>query len=374
MRKLAVLGSYDDGDLYQRNRVLVDVLQRLCEQTVVVNTRSRDTAAIAGTLSIVDRARALLREAKVLWDMRSTFSDCDVVFVPYPAYTSLLALWCMGALKKRLVIADAFLELHSTVVEDRGLLPEGSLRSSLLLAVQRVTLNRARCVLIDTEEQAELLRKNLERSFTQVVAVPVGIDETQWFPVSLPETTVIRVLFWGTFIPLHGVEHIVAAAKTLHGEQASIEFVLLGDGQTASSIAALLDDAPLANLSWHRGIHSTARIREELAAAHIVLGVFGDTRKADRVVPYKVHQALASNRALISRSAQATNHAIDPTRGFVSCKAADAGALALAIKSVAERLRSGWRPATRDIYDQHFGQMVIEGQLSAVLQLDGQAP
>ena len=44
----------------------------------------------------------------------------------------------------------------------------------------------------------------------------VGIDEAQWQvlpPAS--ERRTCRVLFWGTFIPLHGVEYIVEMAALL---------------------------------------------------------------------------------------------------------------------------------------------------------------
>ncbi|GAB5415378.1 MAG: hypothetical protein Cons2KO_29810 [Congregibacter sp.] len=374
VHKLGIIGRFEDSDLYQRNRVLVNLLRELASDAVMINTREETRLQEAGGLVTTSRVSAGLRDLRAIWSSRKRLASCDTLFVPYPAYTSLILLRLVGTFRGRRVIADAFLELHSTVVEDRGLLPAGSWRAALLLAFQRLALRNADCVLIDTEEQAQLLRDRLRVNDERVVAIPVGIDEAQWFPLPLPATDTIRVIFWGTFIPLHGLEHIFAAASLLQEQQADIQIVILGDGQTADEVGQSFERAKLANLRWERGIHATHKIRAELAEVHIALGVFADTDKASRVIPYKVHQALASNRPVITRRSPAVSEFLCEEAGFVGCDPASPADLARTILELAARLRKGWRPSTRDLYEQHFGNDALRARLSAILNEQPVAP
>jgi glycosyltransferase involved in cell wall biosynthesis len=279
-----------------------------------------------------------------------------------------MVLWISGQSRDKLIVVDAFLELHSTVVEDRQLIPHGSLRARLLKAFQRFTLGKADIVLIDTAEQADLLRVLLDGTETQIADVPVGIDETIWTGLTSPVIAGrMQVLFWGTFIPLHGVEHIIAAARILEARGVEVDFRLIGDGQTAPAISAALALSPLDFLSWNRRIVDTDSLRAAIGDAHIVLGVFGDSAKAGAVVPYKVHQALACNRPIITRSGSAVSPLVDEDAGLIACPPADPAALADAVEGIVSRLKSGWSPNTRMLYERHLSNRVVKEKFRVVL-------
>ncbi|MFT4768052.1 MAG: glycosyltransferase involved in cell wall biosynthesis [Glaciecola sp.] len=368
-QRLAIFGAYSDHDLYQRNRILVNILEELSGETVYVRPETRSAGhGFSSGKTIFSRVGGLLRDAWSLWSQRSLLRGCDTVFVPYPAYLDIALLWISGQTRRKRLIVDAFLELHSTVVEDRKLIPHKSLRARMLLAFQRFTLGKADVVLIDTAEQATLLRQYLAGTDTQVAEIPVGIDESIW--TEIPRQAMAeraRLLFWGTFIPLHGVEHIVAAARLLESQGVDVDLRIIGDGQVAPSIWADLERAPLNTLSWERRIVDTDTLRGAIAEAHIVLGAFGDSLKAASVVPYKVHQALASGRPTITRSGAAINALADEHTGLIVCPPADPAALAGAIEETIARLKSDWSPAPRTVYEQHFSNRVIKESLIAAL-------
>ncbi|MDP5072237.1 MAG: glycosyltransferase [Congregibacter sp.] len=385
LRRLAVFGAYSDHDLYQRNRTLVNTLAELSEQTVYVRPRKLDDGKSPGVSSnpgvnsssthgfsagatLFSRLGRLLSDASSLWSQRSLLRDCDVVFVPYPAYLDVMVLWISGQSRGKLIIVDAFLELHSTVVEDRQLIPRDSLRARLLKAFQRFTLGRADIVLIDTAEQADLLRSLLCDTRARITEVPVGIDETIWTELSSPAVTGrVQVLFWGTFIPLHGVEHIIAAARILNARGVEVDFRLIGDGQTAAHISEDLALSPLDSLGWDRRIVDTDTLRAAIATAHIVLGVFGTSAKAGAVVPYKVHQALACNRPIITRSGSAVSSLVDESAGLIVCPPADPAALADAIEQLVSRLNNAWLPNTRMLYERYLSHRVVKEKLRLAL-------
>jgi glycosyltransferase involved in cell wall biosynthesis len=173
------------------------------------------------------------------------------------------------------------------------------------------------------------------------------------------------VLFWGTFIPLHGVEVIIEAARKLALKGKSVEFKLIGDGQTAADIAELVEQEPLPNLTWQRAVVGTEELQAAIAQAHVVLGVFGTSQKAANVVPYKVHQAMASDRPVITRHTEQLAALDCP--GVKLVPPGDSEALADAILALRAALLRGEVSATRPCYDEHFGSRVVASALDAAL-------
>jgi glycosyltransferase involved in cell wall biosynthesis len=369
-RRIAIFGSYSDHDLYQRNRILVELIEELSEDSIRIRPDTRTTShGFSAGQTLMARLRRLFSEAKSLWSQRHRLKGFDTIFVPYPAYLDVLCLWFLGLLRGRRLIVDAFLELHSTVVEDRAMTAPGSLRAGALRAFQRFTLSKADLVLIDTPQQAEILRQELRSLTTEVRDIPVGIDEGVWTPMPMPPVTQsLKLLFWGTFIPLHGVEHIVAAARLLEERGSRVQFQLIGDGQTADDVARELAREPPSNLHWTRKLIDSDSLRRAIGESHLVLGIFGNSAKAASVVPYKVHQALASNRPVVSRESECLNALADSARGLVLCPPANPVALADAIDMLCSEIRREWVPGTREIYESHFSRMIIKQGL--VIALD----
>lgn len=371
LQRLAIVGGYSDHDLYQRNRVLVSLALQMFPDHVVVrpdNDGPPVNPFAPGKQTLWKKLCRVFGDARSLLRQRHAIARCDVVFVPYPAYIDLMLLWATGSLRGKFVVADAFLDLQSTI-RDRRLLPDGSWRVRLLLAAERFALSRAHTVLIDTPEQAESLGHRMEGSGARLAVVPVGIDQAQWTPLPAPALDdPIRVLFWGTFIPLHGVETIVEAARVLSLRDRDIQINLIGDGPDADAVAAGLERMPVASLVWRRALVDTRELREAVAHSHIVLGIFGSSPKAAAVIPYKVHQALASNRPVISRASKALGAYADPHAGLFTVDPADADALAEAVLELAQRLRNGWVASTRTIYDDHFSSRIVQESLRNVFE------
>lgn len=365
--RLAVFGAYSDHDHYQRNRVLVEQLRALVPDAVVVRPKTRrdDHGFSAGT-ALSHRLQRMASDLWSLWSQRHALDDCDTVFIPYPAYVELIVLAVGGRLRDRRVIADAFIELHSTVVEDRQRYASGSPVALLLRWLQRVALRRADCVLIDTPRQLALLREQLGVDGPQIADVPVGIDEAIWRPVpTMAMTERLRVLFWGTFIPLHGVAVIIAAARAASTRGLAIEFQLVGDGQTGDAVAAELHARDPGNVQWRRERVSSAELVRMAEQADVILGVFGVSTKAASVIPYKVQQGLALNLPVVTR--EVAELPADPDAGLVAVPPGDPDALVDALEALLQRRAQGWFATTRAIYDQHFSNAVIRARLAQVL-------
>src|SRR5204862_2109483 len=104
-------------------------------------------------------------------------------------------------------------------------------------------------------------------------------------------------LFIGKLIPLHGLETILGAAR----RTPEIAFRVVGSGQ----LDHVLQSRP-PNVEWVRWI-DYERLPSELQGAGCALGIFGRSAKAQRVIPNKVFQALASGTPVVTADTPAAH-------------------------------------------------------------------
>jgi glycosyltransferase involved in cell wall biosynthesis len=303
----------------------------------------------------------------------------DVLLVGYPSHADVLPATLLARLRRRPVVMDAFLGLYDTVVEDRQLVGAGRPLAALVRLWERTALHLADRIMVDTQENAQMLVRSYQLPPERVFAVPAGIDESTWQPTPLPvDTSPFRVAFWGTFIPLHGVETLAQAAQILREKNESIEIEVIGTGQTAEHFAALVGALHLDNIVWRPDVVPIQEVARLAERSHCCLGVLGTTAKAGRVVPYKVHEALAAGRPVITADTDAIRRVLVDGKSALLVPAGNAPALAEAIgrlarnRDLCERLARGGRQA----YETHLSAAVMARKLDEGLRLllPGAAP
>jgi glycosyltransferase involved in cell wall biosynthesis len=172
-----------------------------------------------------------------------------------------------------------------------------------------------------------------------------------------------EVLFYGSMIPLHGVDVIVGAARRL-ASAPEIQFHLIGQGQTLSATSQSGGESPL---------RRTASVPYEalpaaIAHATLCLGIFGTSDKARRVVPHKVYEAAAMGQPIITADTPAIREAF-PEGSLALVPAGDADALADTILALcadpARRERLG--AAARQRFEEAFSTPAIAASLRAAM-------
>ena len=258
----------------------------------------------------------------------------DVVLVGYLGQLDVLVLWPFAKLRGATVVWDAFLSLYDTVVEDRKLASPHSLIARTLSCWEWLACRAADLTLLDTRAHADYFVERYRLPGDRVREVFVGAELEFFADAESMRATrrtdgPIRVLFYGQFIPLHGIETIVRAARL--AERDEIDWVLIGRGQESERIKAMLDEHPLPRIRWIPWVRYEA-LREWIRDADVCLGIFGATAKAARVIPNKVFQVLATGSALVTRDSPALRELIgDSTPGVKLVPAADPEALRSAL-------------------------------------------
>lgn len=267
---------------------------------------SRDVGALA-RLGI----RLLRSELRLALAAPRPLAWADAVLFGYPGQWDV-AFW--APLVRRAgcrIVFDPLVTLTETFVEDRQLVAPGSWRARWLRLLDRQALRAADLILADTPQQATYWAALAGVPLDRFVILPVGVDESLFGSHrrdavgardDAPER--LRVLFYGTYSPLHGAETIVDALHRLERAGEPISLVMIGTGQLEPAVkgrAAALGLRAVEFVQWV----PEAELAHWIAWADVVLGIFGATAKAARVVPNKVYQAMAMGAAIVTRDSPA---------------------------------------------------------------------
>ena len=357
--KVVLWGTYDLGK--PRTRILIRGLGEasgveLLQCHVDIWSGVEDKATLAGWRKIAILMIKILAAYPILIWRYLRLPRHDVVLVAYLGHLDVLVLWPFAALRGVPVVWDAFLSLYETVIEDRALAGRRHPLAWLMWGWDWLACRAANLVLLDTAAHARWFQSEFSLRTGRAKAVFVGAEPEAFAPVSdaaqlsngqSSNGQPVRVLFYGQFIPLHGIETIVAAAARTTPDQ--VAWTIIGTGQEEPRIRTLLDADPIPHLTWIKWV-PYSQLREHIAKADICLGIFGLSDKAARVIPNKVFQVIAAGRPIVTRDSPAMRELIElDTPGIRLVPAGDPDALLAGILGLASHLRSS---SMRNLFDR----------------------
>ena len=162
----------------------------------------------------------------------------------------------------------------------------------------------------------------------------VGADDNILQPCPYPSDNLpFTVFFTGTFIPLIGIEHIIKAAKILEERGEDIRLVIVGSGQSYQKITAMASDLAVSNVQFERPVRYE-QLSNLMSQAHLCLGIFGTSAKAQHGIPNKVFFALATQRAVVTGDTSAMREIFTHGENIWLCPTGNAAALADSISEL----------------------------------------
>lgn len=294
----------------------------------------------------------------------------DLVWVPCFRQRDLAAAARWARARGIPLVFDPLISAFDKQVDERGKFGAGSLRAKKLLAWERDIFGQAALVLADTSAHVAYFSEVLGVMRERLAVVYVGAEETIFYPMPLMEKAAdkpIDVLFYGSFIPLQGAEVVVEAARLYEGMP--VRWTLLGQGP----LLKLCEEKAkgLKNVAFENWL-PYEKLPARIGQADVLLGIFGATQKAARVIPNKVYQALACGRAVVTRVSDAYPISLqnDEKSGLVWTPANDARALAerIAILASDRNLISQLGNAAAATSNRFFSSDVLKSQLIDALE------
>jgi glycosyltransferase involved in cell wall biosynthesis len=299
------LGGYDPA--YQRNAVIRKGLVAHGDTVVEYPADPSFKAWLRYPLLLARiAARSGARPAAPRFPLRRA----DAIYVPAFCQKDVPLARFLATLVACPVVFDPLAPRYETKILDRRRRPADSLTARWNWWIDALAFRLSDIVLADTAAHAAYYASAFGVPARKLVVVPVGYDDALFDPdraapatarasASAPAGAAFTVLFFGSFLPLHGVDAVVEAARAVHRRDPAILFRFIGSGDTWARARALASDLGAANCAFEPWAPQAA-LPALVASADVALGVFGRTDKARRIVPHKLFQSLGMRKPVIT--------------------------------------------------------------------------
>ncbi len=291
----------------------------------------------------------------------------DLVWVPCFRHRDVAAAARWANARRVPLVFDPLISAYDKVVCEKECVTPDSPAARRLLSQEAALLQRCDAVIADTHCHADYFARQFNLNPKNVSIIPVGAESGLFTPQPWGTThDRVRVLFYGSFIGLQGPEVIAAAARLVP----EVEWRLIGDGPLKRQCQALCQS--LTNVTFTPWI-PYEQLPSHIGQADILLGVFGSSQKAIRVIPNKVYQSLACGRMVVTRISEAypkellTSPATETGLQFISSGSAEA--LAAAVRALAGQSvdLSKLGHLARESYERHFNSASIVSCLHTMI-------
>ncbi len=317
--------------------------------------------------------RKLLLALKILWAQCNLLvkyqnvPEYDLMIVGYTGHFDIFLAKILSSLRRKPLIFDFFWSMYCTFVEDRKVFKRGSLMAKFIKSIDRFSYKVSNLLLLDTQTHIKYISKTLKLNEKKFKRIWVGADESIFYPIKQKETGDFVVLFFGTFIPLQGVETIIKSAKKLEKER--ITFKIIGKGQLSSHIHNLSKTLKLENCEFIEWI-PLQNLAKEISQSDICLGIFGSSMKAASVIPNKVFDAIACNKPCISEDSPAIREIFTDRKDILLVPPEDETSLAKAILTLKNNsiLREGIAKNAYSLFLTHFSTKPIGYQIKKLVE------
>lgn len=308
--EIVFFGGYDPD--YPRNAIIRKGLER-CG----VGVRS---CRADGSRRAVFRYPALLARF-----ITTRLKSRSPLFVPDFRHKDVPLAWMLSRFPRRKLIFDPLVSRYETRVLDRGDAEKGSAQAQHNWNIDRITMRMSDLVLADTGAHAAFYSEEFDVDEKKVHTLYLGYDDAVFGPLPAREPDgFFRVLFYGSFLPLHGTDVIVEAARMLDNE---FRFRIVGSGQTMDDFRKRAEGIDGGRIELSGNVPEK-ELPGLIAGADAVLGVFGTTPKTGMVIPNKVYQAMACGRPVVTAETPAVRELFTPEKHLICVPPGDAAALA----------------------------------------------
>jgi glycosyltransferase involved in cell wall biosynthesis len=270
--------------------------------------------------------RAYLRLLIRYWSV----GDYDVLVVGYPGQLDVYLARLLSWLRRKPMAWDIFMSVYLIALE-RGLEQRSHLGVQLLRRLEWLSCRLPDCLIQDTLEYVAWFCETHGIAPERFHLVPTGADDRVFYPLKnqRSDNEILRTVYYGTFIPNHGVEYIIEAARLL-ADEPRIQFELIGRGPDKEKTAQLARQYRLSNITFVDWLDK-ATLMKHVVDADVCLGVFGTTPQSLMTIQNKIYECMAMAKPVITGDSPTIRRSLVHSRHVYLVPRADGAALAEAI-------------------------------------------
>lgn len=256
--------------------------------------------------------------------VKAAFADL-IYLPPMNARFIKSAIWAAKIFRKKLIV-EMYFSLYDTLVRDRQTMKEGSRQAESVRRKDILALTKSDYIIHTSNYEIsyweELLDIKVERD--KLFIAPVCNVATLTHQREFKQDDVLRICWWGTFIPLHGLDNILEAMKIL--QKQNLKFICILFGINNDFFTEYTNKIKLSQLESHVFLRKDLSFSDNSLPQYLVekcdlaLGIFGNTEKARSAVPNKLIEALSMKIPTLTMNSPALQEFFNPEIDFWVCQ------------------------------------------------------
>lgn len=206
----------------------------------------------------------------------------------------------------------------------------------------------------DTNCHRNYFARQFNISPEKIHVLPIGVDTASFYKAEQKnEEKVFKVGFYGSFVPLQGTDKIMETAHEL-SVHSDIRFEIIGGGYRLKQAKALVNKWKLDNVHFH-GVLKYDELNEQLNQFDVCLGIFGDSKKSDYVIPNKIYHYASVGKCILTKDSEGIRELFTNQKDIVLCntKPSAIAAAILALKNDRKKVEEIGRNAFSLITEQY---------------------
>lgn len=246
----------------------------------------------------------------------------DVIFIGFSP--QLILPFFYRKLKRKIIIIDFFISVYDTMVNDRKKFRVTSLAAKLCHKLDEKTMDKSCYIISDTKAHARYFCEEFGISREKIDTLYLEADRTIFFPRSCEKPIQLKgkfvVLYFGSILPLQGVEVILSALDELK-DRGELYFLVIG------KIGSKYKKPLGSNIQYIDWV-SQEKLAEYIAMADLCLAGHFNNKigKAKRTIPGKayIYEAMEKKMVLGENEANREIFTEDSKHYFVEMGNAEA--------------------------------------------------
>ncbi len=311
IKRILYFGNYNPE--YSRNAIFIKGLKKNNVKVIEFNVK---------TFDIIKNLRFMVKNFKKLLS-----TDVDLILTyGLPPIQFLFAKF-IAVIKNIPLINDIFISKLQTYYYDRGLYEKSKLPKFLyppfLYIQDLLECSMSDLIILDTLSHIKFFHDKYNIPIRKFRKIIVGAQDDIFQPIehNVKDGDCYRVGFWGTYIPLQGVQYIIKAANILK-QSDDIKFIFIGNGQTYAKNRKLVEELKLENVSFI-DIQPLQKLPALISSFDVGLGIFGKTPKTLQVIPNKVFHGIAMKIPMITGDTPAIKELFTMNEDIILCERAN---------------------------------------------------
>lgn len=327
--KICFFGTYDKK--YSSNKIILDGFKRNNIKVYEVNNDVRITALNNQKhLSILPLINRLLIKLslipKILKNLKK-IKECDAIYIGYPGHIDILFAYPLAKILGKKLIFYPLIILWITFTEDINLFTKNSIYAKVLKVYEKFIYKLPDIIYADIPLQKKIFVEELGVKSEKIEEIPIGADDLIYKYSGIEKNIKdLKVVYYGLYSPLHGVEYILKAAKILK-KYKDIKFLMVGNGQTFEKNYKFAKKENLKNVIFYtEATEENASLL--LNSGHLFFGHASKSPTVYRTLPNKVYQGLALGKVVITVKTPATEGVFENLKDAYLFKPADSKSMA----------------------------------------------